>query len=142
MKYLIACLFAFGVFTTSFAQTETEKNSPCLTCFYIDDNTFQCDVAGSEDGVTKEEWKHEEDMSKGDPSLREDDALDTEDQGEIESEDDVFNDPSVRDQDLYRDESEIESDEGILEDDAEIDEGDAGTETDPSVDEDHHNFMY
>ena len=71
MKYLIACLFAIGMFSAVNAQTDPARSSDeTFICYYVDNQTLQCDLSESE-GATPDEGVLEEDMSTK-PSERED----------------------------------------------------------------------
>jgi len=56
MKYIIACLFSLGFFAGLKAQTlDSTLDTPSFNCYYIDEDSFQCDRQTGKD-MSKSDW--------------------------------------------------------------------------------------
>ena len=129
MKYIVACLMAFGFYGLTFGQSDTTSRiqdtmgvseDPTLTCYMVDETTFLCTTeenleteegaapGSEEDNLKEEDILHEEEKS------RDEGVIEKEDNSTIEGrEEDVTGEPESKDQEFPA-EPERESDEGML----------------------------
>ncbi|MBX9850333.1 MAG: hypothetical protein K2X86_01085 [Cytophagaceae bacterium] len=145
MKYIIACLFAIGMFSAAKAQTNPEGSSDqTFICHYVDDQTFQCDLNKSETTAPDKGGVNEEDMSKepsegkdvsGKENKSREDRSREEDLGNPENNGSLGTDTSGTGEgkfDQPGDMNKSDSDEGVNEDNSNF-------QNDPSVDDEKLN---
>jgi hypothetical protein len=135
MKYLVAILLAFGVFTVTQAQTDSPSSDQSFTCYYVDENTFQCDLNKADEGLNEEDMTNEDLSGEGDfgneGSFGNSDTTSIDQGTGNEREDDTYDHSR---NDIYT-QPDTESDEGVNESGSDINgrSEDDTYNSDPSV---------